>query len=204
MCAPASGGAGSRVSAPTPEALAKGELTVNYAASGTLTSAGGVADPNGPATDPLAHVAPLPGLSSPCVVSPGPALGGYTGISEPLSAPATMVGLGHVDLSSTLVGLTGQLDARLWDVSPDGSALLVSRGTYRLDTAGFDSPSGTLRVPLFGNHWPVPAGHRLRLDLTQVDQPFLRPSTLPSSLSFADPRLSLPIREAVEQTLSGH
>jgi len=193
-CAPL---AGTAVTAGSPAALAAGQLTATFTASQTLTSTGGLVDPNGPATDPIA--------SGGCRTSPGPALGGYTGTSLPLDATATYLGLGWIDVPYTFSGQTGQLDARVWDVPPDGTAapLLVTRGTYRLDVPGFDSPSGTLRLPLFGNHWTFGAGHRIRIDLTQVDQPFLRPSNPPSTLAFANPRLVLPTLEAGQQTISG-
>jgi predicted acyl esterase len=101
------------------------------------------------------------------------------------------------------VGQTGQLDARVWDVAPGGQTVLMTHGTYRLDVAGFDAPSGTLRLPLFGNHWALAPGHRLRLDLTQVDQPYLRPSTPPSSITFTNPSLVLPTAEASSTNLPG-
>ncbi|HTD77311.1 MAG TPA: hypothetical protein VK898_06735, partial [Chloroflexota bacterium] len=186
-----SAGALESVSAATPETLANGQLTVEYAASLLLTSAGGLADPNGPATDPLAHALPVPGASTACASSVLPALDGFTGVSDPLPAQAAYVGLGYVDVPYVFVGQTGQLDARVWDMAPSGEALLVSRGTYRLDVPGFNAPAGVLRLPLFGNHWLLEVGHRVRLDLTQVDQPFLRPSNLPGSLTFSNPRLVL-------------
>jgi len=49
-------------------------------------------------------------------------------------------------------------------------------------------------VPLFGDNWRFPAGHRLRLDLSQVDEPFLRHSNVASSIAFGAPTLTLPIR----------
>jgi hypothetical protein len=192
------------VSAATPETLSSGQLTVDFAASQPLTSAGGLADPNGPAADPLAHALPVPGAGAACASAVGPALGGFTGVSEPLPAQATSMGLGYVDVPYAFAGQTGQVDARVWDVSASGETLLVSRGTYRLDVPGFDAATGVLRLPLFGNHWLLEAGHRVRLDLTQVDQPFLRPSNPPSSLTFTNPRLVLPTREAGETTLTGH
>ncbi len=182
--------------ASSPTGLANGQLTVRYTSNISLASTGGAADPNGPATDPLA--------GSGCRISPGPAVGGFTGVSDPVSSSLTYVGLGWVDVQYAFAGVTGQLDARLWDVAPDGSAVLVTRGAYRLDIAGgYDAPSGTLRLPLFGNHWLLAAGHRLRLDLTQVDQPFLRPSNPPSSMSLTDPTLVLPLQERTQVTLSG-
>jgi predicted acyl esterase len=124
-------------------------------------------------------------------------------VSDPLPAQATYVGLGYVDVPYVFTGQTGQLDARVWDVAPSGQTLLVSRGAYRVDVPGFDAAAGTLRLPLFGNHWMLQPGHRVRLDLTQADQPFLRPSNPPSSLTFTNPRLVLPTREAQDATLAG-
>jgi hypothetical protein len=195
-------GGGAEITADTPEGLARGQLTVAFSTRQTLTSGGGAADPNGPATDPVAGSS-LPLGGGGCRVASGPAIGGYSGTSQPLAAAATYVGLGYVEVPYVFAGQTGQLDARLWDVSPGGQPVLVSRGTYRLDVAGFDKPFGILRLPLFGNHWRLDAAHRIRLDLTQVDQPFLRPSTLPSRISFARPRLVLPIAEATSQHIAG-
>jgi dienelactone hydrolase len=203
QCAPRSEPASGRVTASTPEALARGHLTVDYSASQVLTSDSGLADPNGPATDPLVHATSLESTQAPCITSPGPAVGGFTGLSSALPRSSTYVGPGYVEVQYVFTGQSGQLDARLWDVAPSGETLLVSHGAYRLDVAGFDTPTGTLRVPFSGNHWQFAAGHRLRLDLTQVDQPFLRPSNLPSSVAFTNPRLVLPTHEASETTLTG-
>jgi hypothetical protein len=201
--------AGARASAHTPERLAAGQLSVTFTTpTGVrLFSPTGVADPNGPATDPVTRAAaagvpfdtPVVDAGG-CASSPGPALGGYTAISSPLPLGLTYVGLGYVEMPYTFAGVTGQLDARVWDVdsNPSGPTLLVTRGTYR-----FDAASGTLRLPLFGNHWSLQPGHRLRLDLTQDDSPFLRPSNLPSSVTFSNPRLVLPTRESGDATLSG-
>ena len=49
----------------------------------------------------------------------------------------------------SLAGPGATLHARVWDVAPDGTALLVTRGTYRLDTLADgdpDAPAGTVRV----------------------------------------------------------
>ena len=204
--------AGDEVSANSPEGLAAGELSATFGTptAVSIVSPTGVTDPNGPATDPVSRAAasgvpfntPVVGGAG-CAMSPGPALGGYTAVSAPVGSSLTYVGLGYVEVPYTFTGVTGQLDARVWDVdpSPSGPTLLVTRGTYRLDVPAFDAASGTLRVPLFGNHWALQPGHRLRLDLTQDDSPFLRPSNPPSSITFSNPRLVLPTREAGTTTL---
>jgi hypothetical protein len=196
-----------RVTATTPEGLAAGALTIAYGGfPRTLTNPPPAFDPNGPATDPIVGDVVIPGQDT-CRTSDSPALGGYTGVSEPLPDHAAYVGLGEVRVRYLLTpAITqAQLDVRVWDVPQSGPAFFVTRGTYRLDTLnGFDTPSGTLRVPLWGNHWLLATGHRIRLDVTQVDQPTLRPNNLPSSIQVLDdPSLTLPTREAGDRSLVG-
>jgi dienelactone hydrolase len=162
-----------------PDGLANGTLALHYPPGGTASPLG-AADPNGPATDAIAGAAVQPGEE--CRHSDGPAVGGYTEYSPPLAGTTTYVGIGHVRVPYAWAGAaSGMLAARVFDVAPDGTELLVTRGVYRLEN---DPPTGTLRLPLYGNHWRLAAGHRVRLDLTQVDTPTYRPSNLPSSLQF--------------------
>jgi hypothetical protein len=189
------------LTATTPEGLSSGTLSVSFNRAGSLTSASGLADPNGPATDPVFGGTAEPGDR--CRTDQGPALGAYTVYSQPLKSTRTYIGLGWVTVPYQFSGHTGQLDARVWDVPPGGKGLLMTRGTYRFSVPLYDQLAGTIRLPLFGNHWILPKGHRLRLDLTQVDQPFLRPSNEPSAVSFSPPRLVLPTRESGDLTITG-
>lgn len=197
--------AADNITATTPEGLGRGTLSITYGPGPhTMTNTSGLPDPNGPATDPIvgAQVEPHQG----CSTDQGPATGGYTGVSDPLPDHTTYVGLGEVDVPYTLTATPTQaeLDARVWDVPPSGPAFLITRGTYRFDTLnGYDTATGSVRLPLFGNEWRLAPGHRIRLDLTQVDQPYLRPSNSPSSITFGTPKLILPTREAKQQSLTG-
>lgn len=187
-------------------ALARGAVQVSYPDAGVLTWRSGAGDPNGIASDPFAGdpSAAAAGHGR-CLASPGPATGAYTAVSEPLRAATTYVGLGEVDVPYELVGGRASLHARLWDVPPtgEGPPVLVTRGTYTVDTRAGDPASGRLRLPLFGNHWTLRAGHRLRLDLTQVDEPYLRPATEPNVLQLGSPALTLPARERTRVRLTG-
>jgi hypothetical protein len=87
-------------------------------------------------------------------------------------------------------GLDAQLDARLYDVLPDGTQVLADRGVHRLATL-----NGTTTLPLHGAGWRFPRGHRIRLELTQNDAPFVRASNQPSSLLISGMRLDVPVRE---------
>lgn len=209
VCGP---GIGERISAATPEQLGEGTLSVNYKRDGALTNESGAGDPNGAFTDPIVAVA-TPGR---CQLSQGPSTG-YTAVSDPLDEPATMAGLGYVELDHTFAGISGQIDARIFDVPPGADAnetcygptasgrdatncpALVTRGTYRL----LGPSDGTIRLPLFGNHWELAKGHRLRLDLVQQDSPFLKPTGLASAFSFEPPTLKLPIVGSSSQEVKG-
>jgi predicted acyl esterase len=114
-------------------------------------------------------------------------------VSRPLTSATTYVGIGYVKVSYALTGAAANLFARLWDVAPDGQTLLIDRGAYRFDVPRYDQQAGTIRLPLFGNHYQVSAGHELRLDLTQVDRPTFQMSNVPSSIRLDPPTLVLPI-----------
>jgi dienelactone hydrolase len=178
----------------TPEGLANGTLSIHYP-GGTTVSPLGVADPNGLATDAIAGPIVQPG--EPCKRSPGPIPpgAGYSAYSPTLESTRTYVGIGTVTVPYTWAGAaSAQLDARLFDVAPDGTELLMTRGTYRLEN---EPLAGVITLPLYGNHWRLRPGHRIRLDLTQVDNPTYRASNIPSSISFAQGvTLTLPTAEA--------
>jgi hypothetical protein len=162
-----------------PEDLANSALTLDYPPGGTdsVLAAG---DLNGEATDAIAGEIVQPGET--CRHSSGPAVGGYTQYSPPFQSTKTYVGLGHVRIPYVWTGgVSGMLAARLFDAGPDGKELLMTRGVYRFE----DEPQvGEIRLPLYGNHWRIEPGHRIRLDLTQVDTPTYRPSNFPTKFDF--------------------
>lgn len=212
VCGAPSGGAGGRIqrlTAGTPEELFNGSLTVQYATAGNLRNANlpPNEDPDNLQTDPV--VGFETGASG-CRKSLTPAAfpdttARYTAYSVALDRSRIFVGLGHVDLNYTLLAAaTATLNARVWDVAPDGTALLMTRGSYRIDTPAYNTTTQAIQLPLFGNHWTLAAGHRIRLDLTQVDYPtFLPSNSLGAILTFPGAQLVLPTREAGDLTIPG-
>jgi predicted acyl esterase len=201
------GEAAQRLTGRTPEDLASGTLTVAFARGGLLTELSGVDDKDNLTTDPIVGGAFAPSRphdtcrqSDPQRVSTG-----YTAVSQPLPAPRIYVGLGTLNVPYTLAGLTATVHARIWDVAPSGETLLITRGTYRLDTLAddADAPTGTLRLPLYGNHWQLDGGHRLRVDLQEFDAPTFRPNNSPNTVTFSPPTLVLPTRQAGDMALTG-
>ena len=197
------GSASSPVAARTPEGLAAGKLTVDFRTPGNQTLGSGAGDPDGAATDPVLRGTLFPEQGE-CRRSEAPTHPGrYTAYSTPLRRTATYVGLGEVVVPYTLAGTAATLNARVWDVAPDGEALLVTRGSYRLSAPAYDALAGRLKLPLFGNHWQLRAGHRLRLDLASVDQPTFKPNTANGTVAFQAPTLVLPTRESDQRLGEG-
>ena len=198
--------AAERLTARTPESLANGTLSIGFSGGKTLTNASGLDDRDNTRTDPIAGGidSALTGGGGPCRTSENqPSSTRYTGLSEPLPSHRTYVGLGHVSIPYTYTGTAGTIATRVWDVAPNGDTLLMTRGVYRLNAPGDDSTAGTLRVPLYGNHWPLKPGHRIRIDLQEADTPTFRLNNTPNTFSFKDPTLVLPTRESSETSLSG-
>ena len=184
QCAPGSEPASSAVVAHSSEDLAKGHLTVDYAAARLLTSDAGLADPNGPATVPLAHATSLASTDSPCVNFTRPSdrrihWRFLPGRESDIRRPGLRGGAIRLHRPDWSVGCSAVGRCPIWP------------GAARLSR------------PFFGNHWQFASAHRMRLDLTQVDQPFPRPSNPTSTLSFATPCLVLPTREASDLVLTG-
>jgi hypothetical protein len=106
----------------------------------------------------------------------------------------TVAGQPVVSLDAAIVGHRVQLDVRLIDVG-DGGERLITRGTTTLD-AGVDADIGARRIdiPTYGNFWMVPAGHTVRLEITNVDSPYITPSREPSSTLVNSVTLRIPTR----------
>jgi hypothetical protein len=106
----------------------------------------------------------------------------------------TIIGQPAVTADAFVAGHRVQLDVRL--IEEGGPAdYLVTRGTYTLD-AGSNVEIGrrTIVIPTYGNYWRVPANHKLRLEISNVDSPYLTPSREPSTTTISSVRLDIPVR----------
>ena len=68
--------------------------------------------------------------------------------------------------------------------------MLVDRGVKRLTSA-----MGPTTLDLHGAGWRFARGHRLRIELAQDDDPYVKSSVAPGSLVIAGVELSVPVRE---------
>jgi dienelactone hydrolase len=191
---------GQRFTAPDFASLAPNRLNVNVTGSQPTTSA---LAPNEHAAkaDPVANTA---SNSSRCVVenapgglaSAGPGVATYD--SDALPGEFIMLGQTRLTVQHTGAGAGLQLNARLYDLYPDGRQVLVDRGVRRLANA-----NGPTVIDLHGAGWRFPAGHRLRLELTQDDDPYIKSSVQPGSLVIAGLSMSVPVRGAGGPTTIG-
>ncbi|MGN6586536.1 MAG: CocE/NonD family hydrolase, partial [Solirubrobacterales bacterium] len=85
----------------------------------------------------------------------------------------TLLGQPTIEASISTAGRYGQIDARLWDISPEGTQLLVDRGTYSLE----NNQSGLIAFQLHGNAYRFAKDHRVELQLLGRDTPYYQPGS---------------------------
>ncbi|MGI8633434.1 MAG: hypothetical protein ACR2NA_12945 [Solirubrobacterales bacterium] len=190
---------GPRFTAPSFGELAPNTLTLELSGEQTTTSTV-PANPHAVAADPVGNFAARDGA---CPLGDGPAGAGVaTFDSEPLGAAATMIGptrlaidyavgasaAGARSAQAQEAGL--QLNTRMYDVSPDGTAIMVDRGPRRLD-----SETGPVATELHGAAYRFEEGHRIRFEIAQDDAPFVKASTVPSSITVSGVAAAIPVRE---------
>jgi predicted acyl esterase len=141
------------------------------------------------------------GQLEPCPAAPAPVsvpgdVAAWNVPAATLSGGGPVLIAGEPEVSFTAITFAPrvQLDVRLLDVAPDGRRALVTRGTYTLDAFGRPLGFVRVRIPTFGNLWQLPADHVLRVEVTNVDEPYFRPSLVPSATVIANARLSVPVR----------
>lgn len=168
-----------------------GRVAYSSAEAGHATASAPTDSAAGTATDPLAFYVGN-GQKAGCIKLPAapPANGAMTSWTFPVCASGfTLMGEPRLDVSATIAGADVEVNSRLWDVAPDGSMTLVTRGMYRwTGTPG----AVTVGYAMLGNGWAFAAGHRLRLEVTQNDAPYVRLDNYASSMVFDSVELTLP------------
>ena len=167
----------------------------------TISAAGEQAAPNAVLPNPHAvHADPVGSTasnSSQCILedspngfaSAGPGVATYD--SDELPSDFTMIGRTRLTVLHSGIGPVTQLNARLYDLAPDGTQVMVDRGVRRLTSAG-----GPTVLDLHGNGWRFRKGDRVRVEIAQDDDPYVKKSVQASTLMISSAKLELPIREA--------
>lgn len=176
-------------------ALATGAVSKSF--DGTAKLINPVDDPlSGFVWDPLVMEAsrelqPLPVPPEPVVLPTS--LGVFTvPVGELTTAPTLVIaGQPVISFRALTSALRVQWNVRLIDVAPDGTRQLITRGTFILQAAPGIS---NVVIPTYGNLWGAAREHVLRLEITNLDSPYLAPSRVPSVTEISDVRLELPTR----------
>lgn len=149
-----------------------------------------LSDPLGPMIDPVA-VSLQRGRG--CITTSQPSAPGVAGYDTPVTRgfEQTLVGMPLVRLTFKTVAPDIEINARLWDVAPDGSRTLVSRGAFR--SLRPDPLGESVRFELSGNAWRFDVGHSILLEILQDDSPYMRVDNVPSTALIDDVRLTLPV-----------
>ena len=87
-----------------------------------------------------------------------------------------------------------QLDVRMYDVAPNGARQLITRGTYTADNGVLPIGEQDLTIPTYGNLWRLPADHTIRIELTNLDSPYITPSRVPSVTTVSNVSVEIPTR----------
>ena len=184
---------------PTLDALATG--SVSRQLDGTAVLVNPATDPTGGFFwDPLVmegarELRPLPvPPESPLV--PGSLVAWDVPASELASGALVVAGSPTLALHASSLAPRVQLDVRLFDVDEAGRRQLVTRGTFTIAGATTGAPIGEADVviPTYGNYWRIESGHVLRVELTNVDAPYITPSRIPSVTTVTNVRLEVPVR----------
>jgi fermentation-respiration switch protein FrsA (DUF1100 family) len=139
--------------------------TIDFGAAATQTVTATGDSQDGPPFDPIT------GTSDACkTITPGSSSG--TAFYTMKSKGFTLLGLPTVRATIRTTGPYGELDSRLYDVLPNGTERLISRGAYRL----LNNQSGHVVFQLHGNGYRFPAGDTVKLELRGNDADYLRPS----------------------------
>jgi pimeloyl-ACP methyl ester carboxylesterase len=139
------------------------------------------AGPGGPQFDPVV-LSTTRGRG--CITTRDPSAGGWT---VPVTSAFTLAGMPRLRFGFTGTAPDMTFTPRLWDVAPDGTRTLVTRGAYRA------LGGATVDTELFGACWRFPAGHQLLLEIPQSDATYFRADNFASSAVVSGVRLELPV-----------
>jgi pimeloyl-ACP methyl ester carboxylesterase len=162
-------------------ALQRPGLTFGSPGAKTFTSLGG--DP-----DVAEDFDPIAGTSDACETIPETSEPNTANYRYRFSSPMTMIGLPTVRAKIDTTGQFGQIDARLWDIAPDGQQRLISRGVYSLR----NDQSGRIAFQLHGNGWRFAKGHVAELQLLGRDAPYYQAGNRPFTVKVSKLRVDLP------------
>jgi hypothetical protein len=108
--------------------------------------------------------------------------------THPVTRTFTMLGLPTMQFHVAATGNYGQLNARLWDVAPNGQETFVTRGTYALT----NNQQGHVIWQMWGGGYTFKRGDTIRVELLASDTPTERASLSPFTVTISNFKIDLP------------
>lgn len=106
-------------------------------------------------------------------------------ISEPLAQEQQLSGIPYV--TARVSGpAEATVTAEIYDIAPDGRATVITRGIAPVG-------SGETRIRLLGQDWPIPAGHRIGVRITDVVDDVWSHTPTFQPVTVTEARLQLPL-----------
>ena len=171
--------------------LAPADVTFAWEGGGvaTTTSSSSAVDNHATGSDPVFRQT----QSDRCYTTSDPeAPPGVVQYEDVVPASFTLMGLPQIRLVYETAATDYWIAARLFDKKPDGSMTLVTRGVCRVNTAVAPEVDCST-FELWGNGWRFEKGNSIVLEVSQADSPMFRLDNHPSSISYAEATLLLPV-----------
>jgi pimeloyl-ACP methyl ester carboxylesterase len=167
------------------KAIHPGETTIGGNQPQEFTSSGGSAEV-------AREFDPVFGTTEACETIPTTTEPNTAVYARPVERSMTLLGRTTVEAQISSTGQYGQIVARLWDLSPEGTQLLVDRGVYALA----NGQSGRIEFQLHGNGYRFAKGHTLELQLLGRDAPYYQAGNFPFTVRVAKLKATLPVAGA--------
>lgn len=174
--------------APTWRALTPARLVFTFHSGGTVNS--NAVDTRGPEGDPVFRGEQADRCFTTTDTEAPPGVVQFT--TKKFDIPFTMMGLPAVLLDYSTAASTYWVEGRLFDLAPGGEMTMVARAPCRVDLASAPQ-RGCAAFELSGNGWRFGKNHRLVLEISSADTPYLRPSNEPSALQVSSAVLKVPV-----------
>jgi hypothetical protein len=112
---------------------------------------------------------------------------GLWNVSAPLPHDVWFSGTPRVSVSVDALPMTN-LAANVYDIAPEGTPTMISRGVQLLRGTGIRNFS----LILYGQDWVIPTGHRIGVLISDANSDQFRYNATMSSVTIRDARIALP------------
>lgn len=180
--------------APTLRALAPTDFVQGWTGGGVTSS--GAIDAHAAEADPVARSRDtsrtrVPFCYTTSQTQPGPGVVAY--VSPALKEPVTLMGIPTLSLTYETAATDYWIAARVYDRAPNGSQTMVTRSVCKFSEV---APDRTCNVfDLWFAAWTFDKDHQIVIEVTQADTPTFRRHNEPSTITFTEASIRMPVAD---------